>query len=87
MLAVLFLLALTHYGVHKMIKIEHNVETNEILEIELPAKEVKEFEAIYTKNLALELKEKEEVEAKATARQTILDRLGITAEEAVILLG
>lgn len=87
MLAVLFLLALTHYGVHKMIKIEHNVETNEILEIELPAKEVKEFEAIYTKSLALELKEKEEVEAKATARQTILDRLGITAEEAVILLG
>jgi hypothetical protein len=28
-----------------------------------------------------------EAEAKATARQTILDRLGLTAEEAQLLLG
>jgi hypothetical protein len=70
-----------------MIKIEHNAETNEIVEIELPAKEVKEFEAIYTKTVALELKEKAEEQTKATARQAVLDRLGLTAEEAQLLLG
>jgi hypothetical protein len=34
-----------------------------------------------------QLKLDKEAEAKATARQAILDRLGLTADEAAILLG
>jgi hypothetical protein len=39
------------------------------------------------KNLEDIAEEKTAAEAKATARQVILDRLGLTAEEAQLLLG
>ena len=59
---------------------EHNCETGEITQRELTAKEIKqredEFEA-----------RKAEAEAKEAARQAILDRLGLTADEAKLLLG
>jgi hypothetical protein len=38
-------------------------------------------------NELAELSKQAEAEAKATARQAILDRLGLTAEEAQLLLG
>ena len=70
-----------------MIRVEHNVETNEIIEITLSEKEVKEIEK--KAKLAKEKFEatQAEAEAKATERQAILDRLGLTADEAKLLLG
>lgn len=66
-----------------MIKIEHNVETGEIKEIELNAKEIKDHQALEAATQAKDA----ELEAKATAKAALLDRLGITAEEAALLLG
>lgn len=61
----------------------HNTETNEVIDREMNDDEFAQFEA---EQAALVL-EKAEAQAKATARAAILDRLGITAEEAAILLG
>ena len=70
-----------------MFRIEHNVESNEIVEIALTTKELKEME-----NKAKLSQQKFEInqtesETKAAARQAVLDRLGLTAEEAQLLLG
>jgi hypothetical protein len=62
---------------------EHNCETGEITVRELNAKELKQ-KALDEKNYAIE---QAEAEAKANARQAILDRLGLTAEEAALILG
>jgi hypothetical protein len=70
-----------------MIKIIHDITTNKITEVELTDTEIKkrqEKQVIREKELA---KEEAEAEAKATARAAILDRLGLTAAEAAILLG
>jgi EAL domain-containing protein (putative c-di-GMP-specific phosphodiesterase class I) len=58
----------------------HNVETNEIIETILDDKESK----LRADNLKLEIAE---TKAREAARQTILDRLGLTADEAKLLLG
>ena len=65
-----------------MIRI-HNTETDEVLDREMTLAEFKEHQAATTAYEA----EQAEVESKATARAAILDRLGLTAEEAAILLG
>ena len=70
-----------------MKRIEHNVETGEIIEIELTAKEKAEFEAQYAESKAQADAQQAEAEAKEQARQAILDRLGLTEEEARLLLG
>ena len=70
-----------------MIRIEHNVETGEITEIELSVVEVEQLEKQYAEAKANNDKAKAEAEAKAAQRQAILSRLGITEEEARILLG
>ena len=67
-------------------RIEHNVKTGEILEIPLTDKEIKELQnlriiAIEQQNK--EIAEKEKAEADKTA---LLARLGLTAEEAKLLL-
>ena len=64
-----------------MIK-EHNVETGEVVERLLNTKELKEH------NAALDEQAKREAEAtaKATARQAVLNKLGLTAEEMAALL-
>ena len=70
-----------------MIRIEHNVITGEIKELELSEQEIK-FALKETKEnekIVAELQAK--AEAKATARQAVLDRLGLTADEAKLLLG
>ena len=61
----------------------HNVTTGEIIEREMNAGELQEY------NLARENSATEQAEAaaKATARAELLARLGITADEAKLLLG
>jgi hypothetical protein len=61
----------------------HNMETNEVIDREMTDEEFTEYEA----DRAAQAAKQAEAEAKATARQAILDRLGITADEAAILLG
>ena len=57
-----------------------NCETGEQIEEKLTTKELSDWKA--TKEKA-----ETEAEAKATQRQAILDRLGLTADEAKLLLG
>lgn len=57
--------------------------TGEEITIELTKKEIAELEAAYALKQA---EEKAKEDAKFAAKQAILDKLGITAEEAKILL-
>ena len=69
----------------KIIEKEFNVQTGEetITERDETAQEQAERET-----LEAEIAQRQaEAEARATARQVILDRLGLTADEAAILLG
>jgi hypothetical protein len=59
---------------------EHNCETGEIIQRELTAAEIKQREDEAVKAQA-------EREAKAQAKAALLERLGITEEEAKLLLG
>jgi hypothetical protein len=61
----------------------HNVETNEIVDREINNIELVQYE----KQQASELARQVEAEAKATAKADLLAKLGITAEEAKLLLG
>ena len=61
----------------------HNTETDEIIDREMTAEEFAEYQA----DEAVQAAKVAEAEAKATARQEILDRLGLSAEEAALLLG
>ena len=64
-----------------------NLETNEISERAYTKAEIDAVEASI-KEIETEIaKRQAEAEAKSTARATILDRLGLTAEEAAALLG
>ena len=70
-----------------MFRIEHNVETGEIKQIELTPEESTELEQQYAQAQAAQAVKQAEAEAKAAQRQALLERLGITEEEARILLG
>ena len=61
----------------------HDLETNEIIDREMNDKEFAQYEADQAANAA----RKAEIEAKATAKAALLDKLGITADEAKLLLG
>lgn len=61
----------------------HNIETNEIVEREMTTEELTQWEV--DKANAETIKQAEA--AKAAQRQTLLDKLGITEEEARLLLG
>jgi hypothetical protein len=61
----------------------HNTETDEIIDREMTDEEFSEYQA----SQAIYEAKQAEAEAKATARQAILDRLGLTADEAALLLG
>ena len=61
----------------------HNVETDEIIDREMTDAEFAAFEA----DQAAQVAKAEEAEAKAATRAALLTRLGITEEEAKILLG
>jgi len=69
-----------------MSKLIINCETGEVTERELNKAEKEQHaidEAAYNASEAIR---QAEAEAKATAKAALLDRLGITAEEAVLLL-
>jgi len=66
----------------KPMKRIHNSQTNEIIDREMTAAEYKIYEA---EQEAQEIRKAEAV-AKAVQRQAILDRLGLTSEEASLLL-
>lgn len=61
----------------------HNIETDEIIDREMNDVEFAQYEA----GQAAEAAKAAELAAKAQARQAILDRLGLTEEEARLLLG
>jgi hypothetical protein len=66
-----------------MIILEHNVETGKVIEREATAEELAQKQL----DNAETLQRQAEAEAKETQRQAILDRLGLTADEARLLLG
>jgi hypothetical protein len=61
----------------------HNVETDEIIDREMNDAEFAQYEADKAAASAAQA----EAEAKKVERQAILDRLGLTADEAKLLLG
>jgi hypothetical protein len=68
-------------------KIIVNCETGEVTEVELTAEEVAQRTADAAAYAALEAEKEAEAEVKATAKAALLTKLGITAEEAALLLG
>jgi hypothetical protein len=66
-----------------MQKIIHNTETNEIIEVELSVSEINQIE----KMKQLDIDKQAEANAKKNAKDALLARLGITADEAKLLLG
>lgn len=66
-----------------MKKIIIDVNTQEETIVDYTTKELAEV----AKEAKFIEKKQAEAEAKATARQAILDRLGLTAEEAALILG
>jgi hypothetical protein len=65
-----------------MIKLIHNVETGKITTAEFTEDEL----AQNAENEAARIARLEKIQRDATAKAALLDRLGITAEEAVLLL-
>lgn len=65
-----------------MIILEHNCTTGEILERKATAQEIKQ-QAI---DEAVDVQAELNATAKATAKSELLERLGITADEAKLLL-
>jgi hypothetical protein len=61
----------------------HNTETNEVIDREMTNEEFAEYQA----SQALYAAKQAEAEAKATARAALLTQLGITEEQAKLLLG
>jgi acyl-CoA reductase-like NAD-dependent aldehyde dehydrogenase len=61
----------------------HNTETDEVIDREMTDEEFAEYQA----DQAVQAAKQAEAETKAEARQAILDRLGLSAEEAALLLG
>jgi hypothetical protein len=70
-----------------MFRIEHNVETGEIKQIDLTAGEIKAIEKLQKENEPVLIAEKAEIEAKQIAKAAILDRIGLTADELKTILG
>jgi hypothetical protein len=61
----------------------HNTETNEVIDREMTDIEY----AKYQESLAVNAAQDKALADKAAARQTVLDRLGLTEEEAQLILG
>ncbi len=61
----------------------HDLATNEVIDREMNDAEFAEYEANKIKRLEAQA----EAEAKAAEKQALLDRLGITADEAKLLIG
>jgi multidrug resistance efflux pump len=61
----------------------HNLATDEVIDREMNDAEFAQYEA----DKAAQAAAQAEAEANATAREAILNRLGLTAEEAALILG
>jgi hypothetical protein len=61
----------------------HDASTNEVIDREMTDAEFAQYEAEQVQREII----KAENEAKAAQRQAILDRLGLTADEAKLILG
>lgn len=61
----------------------HNIETDEVIDREMNDEEFAQWEA----DQAAQAARLAEEQAKAAQKQALLDRLGITQEEAQLLLG
>ncbi len=68
-------------------RVEVNCTTGEVLEIELTDEEVAELEAAQAQAELDRAAKEAEAQAKAEAKAALLERLGITADEAALLLG
>ena len=67
-------------------RLEINCETGEVQEIELTAEEVAALEAAAAQAEADRKTAEDEAKAKADAKAALLDKLGITEDEAKLLL-
>ena len=67
-------------------RVEVNCETGEQTVIELTAEEIAELEAAAAQAELDRIAAEEEANAKATAKADLLAKLGITADEAKLLL-
>lgn len=65
----------------------HNTETDEIIDREMTDDEFEQYELEQEANEQENANRQAELTAKETARQALLDKLGITEVEAQILLG
>ena len=65
----------------------YNHEIGEQIERDMTDEELAEFQTFVQNNQEAEKARLADIEAKATQRQAILDRLGLTEEEAKLLLG
>ena len=70
-----------------MEKVIVDCSTGEQTVVPLTAEEIAELEAVAAKAEADRKAAEEEAAAKEAARKAILDKLGLTAEEAAVLLG
>jgi hypothetical protein len=61
---------------------EHNVQTDEIIERDLTAAEIKQIEI----DSKTDLEFRKNIEEKEIKKSALLNRLGLTPEEALILL-
>ena len=69
-----------------MIRAEYFAKTNETIVIELTKEEIAEVEIRALEAEKEKAKEEAEAKAKAEAKAALLDRLGITSDEAKLLL-
>jgi TusA-related sulfurtransferase len=69
-----------------MIRTEHNLQTGEIIEIELTAKEITDLNKQWAEEAVRTDNETNEAETKANLKAALLDKLGISEEEAKLLL-
>lgn len=69
-----------------MKRFEVNATTGEVLEIELTSKEIAEREAMITAKEAQKIAEEEAAATKALEKAALLAKLGITDDEAKLLL-
>jgi hypothetical protein len=72
---------------HKMKKLIIDAQSGTETIVEFTAAEKKEFEKTTAETKKISLEIEAETETKAIARQVILDRLGLTADELQVLLG
>jgi len=70
-----------------MFELIHDVETGELTQREFTAAEIKAAEKKQAEIDAIKASEIAAAQEKELARNAVLDRLGLTAEEAALLLG